>query len=246
MYQSVVESRINEKNRDITSFLMIGQSNMAGRGDFGEVAPIDNSKCLMLRNGRWQPLAEPINPDRAIFDFIYHSGISLAGSFADDFANDTGRMIGLIPCAEGCTIIEDWLPGEVLFDNAVMQAQLAMRSSHLGGIIWHHGESNCSGSISDYEKMAVEVLTAIRKKLGAEELPLIMGEIPENIDPSWGCEGKMHEMNMAIHRISSKLPMSAVASSEGLALKADGIHFNSASARTLGHRYYAAYKSLAE
>ena len=32
----------------ITSFLMIGQSNMAGRGDFGEV--------------------EPINPDRAIFD----------------------------------------------------------------------------------------------------------------------------------------------------------------------------------
>ena len=26
----------------IVSFLMVGQSNMAGRGDFGEVEPIEN------------------------------------------------------------------------------------------------------------------------------------------------------------------------------------------------------------
>ena len=52
----------------ITSFLMIGQSNMAGRGDFGEVEPISNPMCYMLRMGRWQRMSEPINPDRAIFD----------------------------------------------------------------------------------------------------------------------------------------------------------------------------------
>lgn len=33
------------------SFLLIGQSNMAGRGDFGEVPEIINNKCFMLRNG---------------------------------------------------------------------------------------------------------------------------------------------------------------------------------------------------
>lgn len=42
------------KKEKICSFLMIGQSNMAGRGEFGEVEPISNNKCFMLRMGRWQ------------------------------------------------------------------------------------------------------------------------------------------------------------------------------------------------
>jgi len=40
----------------------------------------------MLRMGRWQAMAESINPDRAIFDSEFHSGISLGASFADSFA----------------------------------------------------------------------------------------------------------------------------------------------------------------
>ena len=71
---------------NITSFLMIGQSNMAGRGDFGEVEPISNPMCYMLRMDRWQRMSEPINPDRAIFDTEFHSGVNLAASFADRFA----------------------------------------------------------------------------------------------------------------------------------------------------------------
>ena len=63
-------SAVNEK---ITSFLMIGQSNMAGRGDFGEVPEIKNKSCFMLRMGRWQVMAEPINCDRQIFEGSFHS-----------------------------------------------------------------------------------------------------------------------------------------------------------------------------
>ena len=54
----------------ITSFLMIGQSNMAGRGDFGEVEPISNPMCYMLRMGRWQRMSEPINPDGLRFNSL--------------------------------------------------------------------------------------------------------------------------------------------------------------------------------
>ena len=53
---------------------MLGQSNMAGRGDFGEVEEINNPLCYMLRNGRWQPMSEPINPDRHVFGYL-HSGV---------------------------------------------------------------------------------------------------------------------------------------------------------------------------
>lgn len=74
---------INNTDTTIKSFLMIGQSNMAGRGEFADVEPINNSLCYMLRNGRWQKMSEPLNPDRAVFDYKFHSGISLGASFAD-------------------------------------------------------------------------------------------------------------------------------------------------------------------
>ena len=66
---------LKNKDNKIKSFLLIGQSNMAGRGEFNEVPKIDNPNCYMLRMGRWQKMSEPINPDRAIFDEKFHSGI---------------------------------------------------------------------------------------------------------------------------------------------------------------------------
>jgi len=42
---------LNENTNKITSFLMIGQSNMAGRGEFGDVECIDNAD-LYAQNGK--------------------------------------------------------------------------------------------------------------------------------------------------------------------------------------------------
>ena len=44
----MIKDGLSRGGEGISSFLMIGQSNMAGRGDFGEVAPIDNPDCYML------------------------------------------------------------------------------------------------------------------------------------------------------------------------------------------------------
>ena len=43
-----------KKTDNLLSILMIGQSNMAGRGDFGQVEPIHNEHCYMLRMANWQ------------------------------------------------------------------------------------------------------------------------------------------------------------------------------------------------
>ena len=59
----------------IHSFLLIGQSNMAGRGVIEEAIPVDNTHIKVLRNGRWQKMFRPVNPDRSF------SGVSLAESF---------------------------------------------------------------------------------------------------------------------------------------------------------------------
>lgn len=68
------------------SFLLMGQSNMAGRGFLNEAHEIDTSRIYTLRNGQWQRMFRPINPDRSF------SGVSLAESFAEGYAKSTMSM----------------------------------------------------------------------------------------------------------------------------------------------------------
>ena len=137
---------IDTTGEEIYSFLMIGQSNMAGRGELLKEAQIDNPNCYMFRMGRWQKMSEPINPDRPLFGIKFPSGACLATSFADSIANDLGVKVGLIPCADGGTGIDAWEKGSVLYDYTVMMTRLAMRSSKVIGIIWHQGETDCYGN----------------------------------------------------------------------------------------------------
>lgn len=230
------------------SFLMIGQSNMAGRGDFGEVPEIVNSRCFMLRMGRWQQMSEPINPDRYIFGEGFHSGISLAASFADKYAEHFDRQVGLIPCADGGTTVSQWQPGTVLFDHCVMQAELAGRSSVLKGILWHQGESDCTSdeSLIMYEERLCRVLCGIREQLGMQRLPIIIGELAYDIAENWSTNRRQLEFNRALPEIARKIGNCSIASSKNLALKPDGIHFNSASLREFGIRYFKEYLKIIE
>lgn len=229
----------------VTSFLMIGQSNMAGRGDFGEVEPISNPLCYMLRMGKWQRMSEPINPDRAIFDTEFHSGVNLAASFADRFAKHFNKKIGLIPCADGGTSISQWQPGEILFDHAVSMTKLAMRSSSLGGIIWHQGESDCRDErFPLYKERLVRTIEGLRKEFDAEELPFIFGELSENISSKWNLGDYPRRMNELFREIQETIPNCSLVSSKDLMLKPDGIHFNSLALREFGNRYFDAYLEL--
>lgn len=229
---------LNRTNEDLLSILMIGQSNMAGRGNLHEVPQIDNPKCYMLRMGRWQPMSDPINVDRAIEGIPYPCGVSLAGSFADELSRYTGKDVGLIPCADGGTKVESWLPGKLLFDHAVMQCRLAMRTSTLAGIIWHQGESNATTDPALYKKRLKMVFDGLRSELGMPDLPIIMGEISEHCAPKWEISKTADKINAVFHELASEMTSCAVATAEGLTLKEDGIHFNSVSLREYGVRYF--------
>lgn len=45
-------------------FLLLGQSNMSGRGDLGEVQPLTHPDVYMWRNGEWIAAAEPLHTDK--------------------------------------------------------------------------------------------------------------------------------------------------------------------------------------
>lgn len=230
----------------VLSFLMIGQSNMAGRGALSEAPVVQSGKLRMLRMGRWQRLEEPVNPDRPILTGKYSSGVSMASTFADTVSLALDATVGMIPCADGGTRIEQWMPGEILFDHAVMTTGLAGRTSRLSGILWHQGESNCR--VGDdpllYEEDLTRMLTALRERVGM--VPLLLGELAYRYGADTGIGERNLEINKVIHRVAASLPLCAVVSSEGLTMKPDGLHFDAAGQAEFGRRYAARWLELAE
>ena len=223
----------------IHSFLLIGQSNMAGRGFLDEAHDIDTTNILILRNGRWQPMFRPINPDR---DF---SGVNLAESFAECYAKKYGVEVGLICCADGGTTLEQWSEGELLFDNAVSQAKLAQRTSEIVGILWHQGESDCfCDRYLTYENRFSTFITAIRNSLGLENVPFLVGGLGDFLaecNLKKGFENYPY-VNAALKKVADNTPMTAFVSAEGLGSNPDLLHFNADALYEFGKRYFKEFE----
>lgn len=237
-----------EMGERMDSFLMMGQSNMAGRGRLADVpAYPEDGRLLMLRCGLWQPLSEPVNPDRRVVSAQeggHTSGVSLAPAFASAYAQATGRRVGLIPCAYGGSRIADWQEGRPLFDHAVAQAHLAQRSSRLMGILWHQGESDCEvlADVERYEQRFESMLAAFTRALGYTYLPVVMGQLGGF---SAGRFPFVSRLNPILQSIAQRHGF-GFASGEGLTGMPDGMHFDAHSQRVLGGRYYEAYAGMSE
>lgn len=221
------------------SVLMIGQSNMAGRGFIDEVPMICNERIQMLRNGRWQMMTEPINYDRPV------SGVGLAGSFASMWCLENEEdKIGLIPCAEGGSSLDDWAVDKTFFRHAVSQAKFAMQDSELIGILWHQGENDSYGGSYQtyYEKLHV-IVEALRKELNAPEVSFIIGGLGDFLGKSgFGLNCIEYELvNHELQRFASEQKNSYFVTAEELTSNPDGIHMNAISQRKFGIRYYEAF-----
>jgi hypothetical protein len=238
-----IDDGIRIQDTDFISILMIGQSNMAGRGSLSDCEPIKNPNCFMLRNGRWQPMSEPINPDRAMSGIKYPSGACLAASFADELSRYLGKKVGLIPCADGGTCIEEWQPGGALFDHALMQSKLAQRISSFSGIIWHQGEDDFDTPKDEYKRKLINVMRTLRSELGCENAPVVLGELSDKITDNFKFVNVSSHLNPVLYEIEKELPLCKVTSVKDLTLK-DGVHFDTPSLRILGKRYFENYKAI--
>jgi hypothetical protein len=224
------------------SFLMVGQSNMAGRGFLKDVPVICNEHIKVLRNGRWQIMMEPINYDRA------YAGVGPAASFAAAWSKkNENKEIGLIPCAEGATSLDDWSVDGSLFQHAILQAKLAQQSSKLKAILWHQGESDCSlGNYKLYKEKFLKIVEAFRRELGVPDIPIIIGGIGDYLGSSWlgSYFHEYPEVNNEIMEFAVIHKNCYFVTASDLSSNPDGIHFNAVSQRIFGLRYFEAYDKL--
>ena len=81
--------------RDMKLFLLVGQSNMAGRGTVSEEDAKPIARCLKLnRDGKWAEASTPLHFNRAT------SGYGIANTFVLRYlVEHPADTVGLIPCA---------------------------------------------------------------------------------------------------------------------------------------------------
>ena len=210
---------------------------MAGRGYLNEAHEIDTSRIYIQRNGRWMKMFRPINPDRRF------SGVSLAESFAEAYAKKHDVDVGLICCADGGTKLSQWMPGELLFDNAVNNAKLAARTSEIVGVLWHQGESDSTEELyPTYQARLETMMQALRKKLNLNDIPIILGGLGDYLE-FYPLKNYVH-INRALQNIAASNEMVGFASAEGLTSNPDNLHFNAQSLYDFGLRYFETFEKL--
>ena len=217
------------------SILILGQSNMGGRGFSHEVESIHNDKLFVLRNGRWRAMYVPVNPDRVT------SGINLSESFADLYSKDHNVDVGIIPCADGGSCLDQWQVGGLLFDHACYMAELASRTTTIAAVLWHQGESDCSEErYPFYEEKLTTILDAFRQRLNLYDVPFLLGGLGDYLqhcERSDKYKNYVH-INHALKQVAQKNLMTGFVCAEGLAANPDNLHFSAEALREFGVRYY--------
>ena len=223
-------------------YLLVGQSNMAGRGALKDANRINADRIFKLdANGKWQRAEEPIHFDKK------SAGAGLAASFARTMADKNKEVkIGLIPCAVGGTRIDRWVEGGDLWSNAVKRAKIALKSGKLKGILWHQGESDATSKLAPKWGAKFEAMVkSFRRELG--DVPFIAGELGGYLETYKSKKGESlmwQEINSQLHALEGKIKDYRVVPANGLAPKRDKLHFTTESLRIFGLRYAEAFDSI--
>lgn len=215
-------------------FLLIGQSNMSGRGAVEAIDREPHPRVFTLtKELTWRPATDPLHFDRP--DRV---GVGLGSSFARMLAEQYPAVtIGLIPAAVGATSIEQWQPGGEIYLATVARAREAMKRGTLAGILWHQGE-NDRDKASDYSALFIRMIEGLRGDLQAENVPVLVGELVHTRESN-------RAINAVIAELPARVPSSVFVSSEGLKDIGDQTHFDAMATREFGRRYAAAYLHLA-
>ncbi|MEO5984581.1 MAG: sialate O-acetylesterase [Ferruginibacter sp.] len=232
LFSPIVFAQQTNTGRDL--YLLIGQSNMAGRGIIsGKYFTEGDPRIFMLnKENKWIHAKHPLH-----FDKPSVAGVGPGLSFARKMLRKTSRNIGLIPCAVGGTSIDVWTPGAYdestkthPYDDMLIRLMEALKSGELKGVIWLQGESDSNPEKAKiYLVKLTELIQRLRTITNNPDLLFIAGQLGRFKD-------QYQHINQLLKELPDKVKNTAVASSKGLKDKGDLTHFDAASAGKMGNR----------
>jgi hypothetical protein len=208
--------------------LLMGQSNMEGAGYpvLPEYVRGTPDVLAFNRELQWEVSRLPLG-----------RGMSPGNVFARHYAKlHPGVIIGTVQSAAGGKSLRQLSPGGPVYTNAIIRAKAAMKSGTLIAVLWHQGESDTGNA--DYPRQLAALVAQLRKDLGAEDVPFLVGELGPYLNAT--------RFNGNLKKIPSLIPDSAVVSSAGLQQRGDELHLSGFSAEILGCRYLMKYLEMRE
>ncbi len=240
---------------DYDVYLLIGQSNMAGRGELLDEDKVAIPNVYILNTeGEIEPAKNPLNIYSSIRKAASSQLMGPGASFASTITAQTGKKVLLVVNARGGSAISQWQKGVTtsssgntygpssatsadFYNEAVTRTKQAMQYGALKGILWHQGCSDQSNT--SYMTQLMQLANNLRKDLGGD-VPFIAGQLGD-----W--RSSSANFNVRIQGIGQYLTYSDWVSSEGgvpiVTKDSNGEpdksdpHFNRASQILIGKRY---------
>jgi len=155
-------------NPNFHLYYLIGQSNMAGRGEVvNEFVNMGHPRVLMLNAAnQWVPARNPVHFDKP------EAGVGPGLAFAIKMAEANPSItIGLIPCAAGGSSISAWQPGGTHtlngvtvhpYDDGLVRANIARQTGVMKGVLFHQGEANSSSNYGTWSSSVKTLIDNLR------------------------------------------------------------------------------------
>ena len=241
-------------------FLLLGQSNMVGRGEFhagtnytlpGNVyacrTSLSDKECNACEfphppvdTYEWKKITE-----EPIFDkrLDGRAGVSLTPSFIDEIQkqNDFCR-IKLVPLAVGGSPLSPWEKEGKYFNHVIDTCRKLNIIGKVSCVLWHQGESDSTLELSKtYKIRLTKMIEDYRMELQQPNLLFLIGELGEFLANNRERCPEYKSINTSIKQVIEKTPNTIFIPSTGLVDKGDKLHFSSESLKQFGIRYGKAY-----
>jgi hypothetical protein len=222
--------------------LLIGQSNMVGRrGPVDGVLDATNVRISQFGNSS-QAVTLASDPLDHLDETSNTVGMGLTLAKAHLATLPSNRNVLLVPSADGGTGFGTgfWRSGGTGYSSAVSSTNAALLvgglDNRLIAMVWHQGESDRGMSESQYSTDLDSLISGFRSEItGASgTTPVIVGEVP-----TWSTQYGAG-VAAALADTPSRTSNTAWVPTSDLVDGGDSLHFDAASLRTLGSRYYTA------
>lgn len=162
-------------------FLLMGQSNMVGRGRMLKNVPPDGRLLRFNKDLKWDLAQNPLHQNHPKNDRI-GPGMSFGRAMMYVFGQDV--TIGLVPCAVGGSSLSRWeKDGGDCYASTIKRARAAGQYGTLTGVLWHQGERDCGDerSANTYAARLDRMIADLRADLQTPDLPFVAGGLLDSI-----------------------------------------------------------------
>lgn len=237
-------------------FVLIGQSNMSGRGSLDSpFVPKQHTSVYMFnKDYRWYPAREPLGSMALEVDWVAQDGGTGVGpglAFAEEILSKIPEAkIGLIPCARGASSIADWQPNvsqNSLYGACLKRVMAASPYGNVAGVLISQGEDDTLDpklfpdrvlSPDSWGIKFASLVWTLRDDLNQSLLPVIFSQLPDYSE-----DQRPHWTTVREQQAQVSLPNVRMIVTEDLTLE-EGVHFGTESQVEIGRRFAEAYLAM--